>query len=171
MKLMGACLLVISGAAAGMKHVYEMQQRLRILEEIRKALLFMRSEIQHAATPMPELLAGLERQMDGLVSACLGDVGRGLRQCEEENASLIWNTRVCRPLGQKGLLPADVRWLEQMEALFSVRDRAMQLGSVDLYLEQLALRISEARAKLEQNRNVSYCVGTMGGVLLALVLY
>ena len=49
-------------------------------------------------------------------------------------------------------------------------DREMQVGAIDLYLEQLKLNIRKMQEELPEKRRILNCLGVMGGIFVAVVL-
>ena len=49
-------------------------------------------------------------------------------------------------------------------------DEQMQLGTIDLYLEQLSFVIEKAREELVMKKRLCNCLGVMGGIFLVIIL-
>ena len=68
------------------------------------------------------------------------------------------------------LLSKDINRLADFGANLGYLDKEMQLGSIDLYLEELEGEMKEAEGKAEKNSKLYRIMGMAVGVLILLII-
>ncbi|MFR7992357.1 MAG: stage III sporulation protein AB [Lachnospiraceae bacterium] len=172
LKIFGALLICVSSTLIGVELVREMRQRVQVLKEIKKMLLLIRGEIQFAATSLTDLFLEMGGKMEHPLDELACQVGRKLSEQDGASFAQVWEAEFCDGLRKQvtALTKEDIQCLEGIGELSGTPDRAMQLGTIDLYLERLEPRIQEAADAVISKAKMYHCVGAMCGVLLVLLL-
>ena len=155
---LGVALLALAGALAGVEKQAQLRRKLKCLEELCAALGRMAGELRELQTPMPQLLARLERcRFFLLVSAGFG--GEPLEQLWRRAAQL-------QPIPE-----ADRETLGELGGVIGRCDAPRQAAEI----EQTRRRLAESAAALEQElrqRGRHYPgLGAALGAMLAVILY
>ncbi len=173
LKIFGALLICVSSTLIGVELVREMRQRVQALKEIKKMLLLIRGEIQFAATGLTDLFLEMGGKMEHPLDELACQVGRKLSEQDGTSFAQVWEAEFCDGLRKQvtALTKEDIQCLEGIGELSGTPDRAMQLGTIDLYLERLEPRIQEAADAGDfRKQKCIIASGAMCGVLLVLLL-
>lgn len=169
--LKGAGILMVMAActALGFCISLELDCRLGSLKEIQRMMEMLRGEIQYGSTPLQEAFLLMADQMSSPFSSYLRKIagemekrdGRSLGVILEENGSMLKEGT--------GLLPSDIKRLVRAGGRLGYLDRAMQLKTLDMYLEELAGIYGLAREEYQGKGKMYRCLGFMGGLFFAVI--
>jgi len=82
----------------------------------------------------------------------------------------LWQHALERYFSDTHLDKRNLELLKNMGTNMGYLDREMQVGAIDLYLEQLKLNIRKMQEELPEKRRILNCLGVMGGIFVAVVL-
>lgn len=82
----------------------------------------------------------------------------------------MWSNTIEEYLRDTYLKKTDLEHLKEIGLHMGYMDEEMQIGTINLYLEQLELEIQKMRAGIAVQRRLCNCLGVMGGIFLAIVL-
>lgn len=169
-KFIGCILIVLAGSGMGYFKGVELQQHLSEIEEIRQLFLMLRSEIKYIKAPLGEAFYQIGRRMDGIYAKWLTGLAEKL---EEKSGAIfinLWNESIDTYLKGTCLKKEDLKQLKEMGTRMGYLDGEMQIGTIDLFLEQLEVEIQMLRQNINERRRLCNCLGVMGGIFLAIVL-
>ena len=95
------------------------------------------------------------------------------RQIEEKAGATffqLWTESIDQCLIKSQLKSKDKEELKAIGMQMGYLDEQMQLGTIDLYLEQLSFVIEKAREELVMKKRLCNCLGVMGGIFLVIIL-
>ncbi len=170
LKILGALLLCLSGSAYGFCLAGELKDKVRLLEELNRCLLVVRGEIRFANASLPEAFGTIKHRVGAPFGELFGKVGDTLLETPDMLLSDVWEKQVRQQFEKSVFSKEELDWLCAICGQLGYLDREMQLNTIQMIMEQLALREKEARAKLADNAKVYRCIGTMCGILVALLL-
>ena len=82
----------------------------------------------------------------------------------------MWTESIDRCLIKSQLKNKDKEELKAIGKQMGYLDEQMQLGTIDLYLEQLSFVIQKTREELVMKKRLCNCLGVMGGIFLVIIL-
>ena len=82
----------------------------------------------------------------------------------------LWTESIDRCLIKSQLKNKDKEELKAIGMQMGYLDEQMQLGTIDLYLEQLSFVIQKTREELVMKKRLCNCLGVMGGIFLVIIL-
>lgn len=82
----------------------------------------------------------------------------------------MWTESIDRCLIKSQLKNKDKEELKAIGMQMGYLDEQMQLGTIDLYLEQLSFVIQKTREELVMKKRLCNCLGVMGGIFLVIIL-
>lgn len=170
LKIVGAILLCLSGSAFGFCLAGELKDKVSLWEELNRCLLIMRGEIRFANASLPEAFQALEHRVEGPFGKLFGSVGNTLMEQPDRLLSEVWEEQAEKQLAKSVFTKEEMDWLCALGGQLGYLDREMQLNTLQMMMEQLELRNRDARTKLADNAKVYRCIGTMCGILVALLL-
>ena len=134
LKLLGAALIMAGAGWCGLGAVGRLRRRVRTLEALRSALVWLEEELTFRLSPLPELLERLGRERPDPVGPFFQDVLTGLRRDPEEGLRQSWRQAMVRRL--------DILTEEERQILIEV---GQTLGRFDAKAQGQALRQAARR--------------------------
>lgn len=149
-KWIGSLLIIAAGAGMGWLKGADLQKRLTAMQSLRQIFLMLRSEIQYTKAPLGEAFWRIGRRTDGIYGAWLKKLAERLGQHSETSFRNIWIHTAEESLTESGLSQEDVEYLKAAGEQMGYLDERMQLGTIDLFLEQLESEIREQRRTIAE---------------------
>ena len=169
-KIVGAVLILMASGGIGVAKGLDIQNYLKELEQLKQVFWILRREIQYTKTPFPEAFSRIGRRAGGV----LGEWMLFLAEQLEERAGVtffqLWTASIDHCFKKSKLKQKDREMLKEMGMQMGYLDEKMQLGTIDLYLEQLDFVIQKTRAETATKKRLCNCLGVMGGIFLVIIL-
>ena len=164
----GGLLVAGCGLWLGLQRTVWYTRRVEALQEILEALSLMEWELKDRDTPLPELMARLERGTRGTLRCFFQDCGSQFSELGAHTFEEIWSGAAERtqfPLsGEEQML---FRGLGQVLGRY---DQESQRHAIAQSRAQLAARLEEAREERDRQGRLSGVVGGAVGLLTVLLL-
>lgn len=171
LKICGIVLILLSSAGIGFNASSIMRLRLDELNELKKMILMLRGEIKYTRTPLGEAFAVIARRTNGIYSEFFKNTSAELAKLNGKSLSEIWQEQFkCEMMIKSHLSDKDQRWLLQLAEGLGYLDKEMQLGTIELYVEQLDAMILEGAKNFEKNSKLCKALGISAGLFLAIIL-
>lgn len=151
-KMLGGCLLAVTGYEIGRQRVYVHQLRLNILQELERMLLLIRDEIYYRATTLEEI-----RQ----VLIGIGD----FKVLQLENCAELQNLQL-----PQELTPAQRVGMEQAFRTLGQRTSQESAEQLDYYRSLCLEFIAQEKLQLCSAKQLYRQLGICAGLVLALLL-
>ena len=148
--------------------------RIRLLRELNQAIQLLYGEIEYAATDMVEILWLLGERGE-YFRPFFGQVARSLEERNGEPLYHIWEREADR-LSRTGenrlaFTREDIRFLKGLGKNLGNVDRATQLHTLGSFQRQLEGMIAQAEESCRGQAKICRVVGTVGGLLTAVLLF
>lgn len=169
-KIVGAILVIFSSSAMGLYLSNELKTRIVDLKELKKILLLLRGDIQYANTPLPEAVQALSRRHDGKFKGFLENISQRLLKLRGESFGVIWKEGVEKDLTHTSFSKEDYALLNQLGENLGYLDKNMQIGTLDLYLEQIEETINSLSQSVKDKTYLYNSLGIMGGIFITIIL-
>lgn len=170
LKIMGSLLVTCSCGALGLWKAGQWKEHLRMLEQLRKMIVLLRSEILYAHTPLGEAFGHVGKKAEGVLADLFLAVEERIGQQQGELFYIIWREEVEKR--KKELLLSD-RERQELTAFgehLGYLDLEMQEHTVALYLEQLEMSIRFYREHEREQSRLYASLGIMGGLFLSIMM-
>lgn len=171
LKTIGAALVVLTGSIAGMQLAGFYARRPRELKSMMAALLLLKTEIDYAATPLPEALNEVARRADPAVSPLFNAAASYLNKVHGSTAAEAWSKALAEAGCTLALREEDVETLRDLGAALGNSCREDQKQHISLTIERL--RTASASAETDAARYVRLYnfLGFGAGLGLVILLY
>lgn len=170
LKFAGAALVLIATTGFGITFASDLQRRIAQLRYLKKIMLMLRGEIKYAKAPLPEAFRSIGRRVKPPFSDFLKVVAEELSGLQGKTFQEVWESAVAGCLEETRLTKGDKSCLIKLGENFGYLDEDMQLGTIDLYLEQLELEIGQAEQSVESKSRVYHCLGVLGGLFAVILI-
>jgi stage III sporulation protein AB len=171
LKLTGALLVGLSGAALGFYYSLFDKYRIQELLEFKKALLILSSEIEYMRTALPEAAAHIALKTAEPVSGVFRHFSEALESNETETAYQLWAHALGRRKKGFFLAEEDFTQLNGFGKTLGYLDKEMQLNAIGLAVEYINAKVNALQANSDKNVRMYRSLGLLGGLLLAVVLW
>lgn len=169
-KLMGCILIIAAGSGFGFLKGMDLQRYLSEIQQLRQMFLMLKSEIKYTKAPLGEAFANIGRRIPGNYGRWMTELSKRLEEKSGTTFQMLWNRTIDEYVSGMSLKKEDVEKLKAMGMNMGYLDEEMQLGTIDLYLEQLNVEIQRTRESLVTKKRLCNSLGVMGGIFLAIVL-
>lgn len=170
LKMAGAAMVVAGTSGYGVWMAGNYQNRLSLLEQLRKMIFLLKGQILYANAPLPEALEAVGERTEGVLSEWMLQVSKRLAEQQGEPFCQIWREEVGRLDADAALAKTDRQSLAALGEHLGFLDCEMQERNLLLYLEQLDLVIGELRSHRQERCRLYTSLGVMSGMFLAVLL-
>lgn len=170
MKLLGAVLVIAACSGTGASAVSRLRERRRLLETIKRMVSHMKGEILYANAPLPSAFYRTGKRGEGKAAELFLAVSEELEQETGDSLGLIWQQQVELFNKTSGLNRADQEALLRFGKNLGYLDREMQEKTIQFYLEELELAITQLRQEEPDKSRLYYGIGILAGLFLTVVL-
>lgn len=170
LKMSGCILIIVSCAGIGYVKAMELQKHFADLQMLRQLFLMLRSEIKCTKAPLGEAFWHISRRMSGSYGKWLARLSKELEEKSGRTFQELWNLSIEECLCATSLSADDIGKLKAAGSQMGYLDEEMQLGTIDLFLEQLEAETGQIRENLAGQKRLCNCLGILGGLFLAVLL-
>lgn len=169
-KFIGAALIIAASAGIGYQKGIHLSRSLKEMQELRRIFLMLRSEVEYTKTPFREAFFQIGDRTSGKYQRWMFQLANRLNERTGKTFMELWKEALTGYRKETDLDRKNWELLINMGANMGYADRVMQLGAIDLYLEQLKLSIRQLQEEIPERRRIFNCLGVMGGIFVAIVL-
>ncbi len=169
-RILGLFCIVAACGGLGYRKGAELSMELRELQELRKIFLMLRSEIEYTKAPLGEAFYHIGGRTYGVYRAWLLFLAEHLEKREGQSVREIWEEAAKEKLNGLHLSKDRREVFLSIGANLGCYDREMEIGGIDLYLEQVRLAIQQMQEEIPEKRRLCRCLGVMGGIFAAVIL-
>ncbi|NPV90399.1 MAG: stage III sporulation protein AB [Firmicutes bacterium] len=169
-KLIGAAMVVAAGQMIGTGIGRQYRQRSQELRTLQSALLFLQTEIGYTATPLPEALERVARNLEFPLREVFAETAGGLRRHEGTTAGEAWAGSLEKYSGYLALKPRDLGILKNLGEALGKSGREEQEKHLLLAREQLQQEERQAESERLRYEPLYRYSGLLVGLLIVIVL-
>jgi len=170
LKIAGAVLVLISSALLGLYFAGLDSFRISDLNEWKKALLILRSQIAYAAIPLPEAMNLAAERVNAPVSYPLSVFARRLSDRDSADTYSVWTNTLQENKSGSHLKQEDWEWLNNFGKTLGFLDKSMQLNSIDLAISYIDDKTEQLAGQSEKNKKMFGSLGILCGMLTVIIL-
>lgn len=167
LKLVGAGLIVLAGAALGFSMAETYRRRPQQLRQLQFALTVLGTEIRFRQTPLPAALQAVAAATPQPLGRLFGDLAAALDRAEGRGPAWAWQQVKRQGLA---LAPEDYALLDNLMQVLGAGNIAEQGRQLDLHLEHLHQLEAEAEGSRAANEKIWRYLGVFSGLALVLIL-
>jgi stage III sporulation protein AB len=163
-KWVGSILIVISGTGMGRAKARQLKIHLEQLEEVRKCVFIIKSEMQHTRSTFETIFEEISTKQGHLAGKWLMEISQELKKQKASSFVEIWEEITKSIWGNSYLNEEEVTELQRLGKNLEYTE------CLETYLEQLEYNINQRREEYEKKMKIYQCLGITGGIFLAVVL-
>ncbi|MCM1272841.1 MAG: stage III sporulation protein AB [Clostridium sp.] len=170
-----ACILIIScSGALGVSYALSMKKRIEHLKELQRIMNYMAGEIAYRHAVLGEVFLNAASKCGAPFQMWLADLGDKLTCNESELMQEpfvgIWRKSLDYIREHTKFKESDIRIMEALGQALGYLDINTQQMSLKLEQENLQNIIKQADMELANKMKVSVVMGTLGGVMIVILL-
>lgn len=169
-KLMASLLVIGSLGCFGFYESRRLAERVKMLKELYRLTMLLRSEIQYAALPVPEAVRRLSERTQGELKCFLESVAAGLYVQSGDSLANVWRTAAQEHFEDSPLKTEDLLLLKEVGDNLGYADRRTQVGAVELCMENFRMSIKQLEESVPAKRRLYQCLGLFSGLLSVILL-
>jgi stage III sporulation protein AB len=170
LKIAGTILIILSTTGIGILSGRDLKLRLEELRYIKKIMLMLRGEIQYLKAPLGEAFFHVGARAKAPFDTFLNKIAQDIERLECESFYKIWCKYIDEELSHINLNKRDCMMLKRVGEHLGYMDRDLQMGMLDLYLEQLEEEINLSKEKMEDKIKIYNCLGISAGIFAVLLM-
>ncbi|WP_099466917.1 stage III sporulation protein AB [Konateibacter massiliensis] len=169
-KLAGSALIIFATTGIGFTAGRDLKIRLDNLRYIKKLMLMLRGEIQYLKAPLGEAFFNVGKRARAPFDLFFDRIAQEIESLECESFYAIWCKHIDEELSQIKLTKPDCQTLKRVGEHLGYMDKEMQLGMIDLYVEQLEEEIKLSKENIDEKIRVYHCLGVAAGIFAVLII-
>jgi|SRR5690625_4705202 len=171
LKLIGAMLVLVSGAMIGLYQANRLSDRPRQIRHLLRALQRLETEIGYGLTPLPEALQKMARTSPPPTRLIWEEIATQMDQTSGESTMEIWSTTTEKYWRRTCMSKAEKEVLMQLGHVVGISDRTDQLKHVQLAKEQLQAEEEEAIEERDRYSKMWRTLGVLGGAFVVILMF
>ncbi len=169
LKMIGALLTVGGASLMGFYAGNLESYRIADLQEFKKALAVLKSEIEFSRAALPECLRGVADRVSGAVADIFLRMSELLRQERMESVSHIAAKSLDGCERRLYLKPEDKEQFLSFGQTLGYLDLQMQLSSIRIFEQYINDTIARLNAAREKNQKMFGSLGVLSGLLIVVI--
>lgn len=169
LKITGCILVVLSSSLFGFYYSNKMNFRIANLEEFRKALVLLKSQMQFSAMTLPESMKLISTHTDAALSLFFKYIADRLNEKKGEGIANIWNDALESSLGKTYLSDEDIDYFKSLGNALGSLDIQLQIDSINMTTDYINSKIELLSGENQKNKKMYASLGVLGGILIAVI--
>jgi stage III sporulation protein AB len=169
-KIIGSALVILSASLIGFYYSNKENYRIADLEEFKKTLLLLKSEIEFSMTSLPEAMLILSERTSPKFSMFYETIGFRLNEKTGEGISVIWRESVDHALKKTYFAAEDFDFFRSFGDALGVMDRVLQQSSLRMMMDYIDAKTDSLYEASAKSKKMYPSLGILGGILVAVVL-
>ncbi len=171
LRILGAILIVIAGIGLGLERIQSLQNQATSMEEIRRILLLLQSEISYTKVPFAYAFEKISRKCKNPYRKWLHTMWTNLQEQEGGRLKSIWEEAVITCLPPSGLRKKEIETLQELGADLGLLDGQMQQQVLTVFLRDWQTELEKKKKVMAEQSRLCFCVGCMGSLMLLILLW
>lgn len=171
LRILGGLLIVVAGIGLGLERIRSLRNHVSSMEEIRRILLLLQSEISYAKVPFSYAFEKLSRKCKEPYRTWLHTMQENLKEQEGVRMRSIWEEAAESCLPPSGLHKKEMEKLQGLGADLGLLDGQMQQQVLAVFLQDWQIELEKKKKLLAEQSRICFCVGCMGSLMLLLLLW
>jgi len=169
-RIAGAVFVVAGCTGMGLWLGRGIRRRVDELNEVKKTAILLRGEIRYSLAPLPEAIGRIALKAKPPLTEYLQEIYQELSAMEGKSFSEIWTRNTENFLSGSYLKPEDLNIIIDLGTKLGYLDKEMQLGAIDLFLDQLGQIIDEQVRVMPAKQKIYNYLGVLCGALIVILL-
>lgn len=170
LKIAGSILIIVASTGIGFTSGRDLKVRLDNLRYIKKLMLMLKGEIKYLKAPLGEAFFNVGKRAKAPFDLFFHKIATEIDSLACESFYDIWCKYIDEELTKIKLNKKDCLTLKRVGEHLGYMDKEMQLGMIDLYVEQLEEEIKISKESIDEKIRVYNCLGVTVGIFAVLIM-
>lgn len=171
MKVLGMLLIITAGTALGNSAGNDLRKRYRSLMELNLLMGFLKGELCYGADPLEKVFERLSQRSESCLGVFFRRVSENMKRQENISLKEILQEEQEWCLRGSGLTEREQEQLVKICCILGQADRTTQNVTLEEYQYELHQEGNDAGEQMKQKEHMYRCLGFMGGLFFAVLLY
>lgn len=171
MKIIGSAIVLFSCTSAGIFMASKDRYRAEDLNEMKRGLMLLKSEIGYNSRPLYEALIEISERLEDTVSEIFEDSGRLLKSRKAASAAEAWERTLKDRKSRTFYTKEDIDALIAFGQALGGGDRQCQISNIEMTVEYIDMKSAELMRKHSKDSRLFKSVGVLCGILIVAVLF
>jgi len=167
-KVAGASLVICSAVMWGLYMAAKDYFRLKDLREMKRAFEILRSEIEYGMNQLDQAAINISSKCASPVNAIFINFSEGINILS--GVGEAWSEAVSKSAGGSYFSKEDLDMFNSLGKTLGYLDRNMQMNSINMQVDYIDFQIGRLEGTWEKSRKMYMSLGTLGGILIAVLL-
>jgi len=168
LKFAGAGLVMVSAIMWGLYMASKEIFRLKDLREMKRALDILASEIEYAMNQLDEAAMNISSKCAEPVKGIFENFSRNINILN--NVGQAWSQAVESCAESSYFNPPDLDMMSDFSKTLGYLDKNMQINSISMQLDYINSQIDKLEGSWEKSRKMYLSLGSLGGILIVVLL-
>lgn len=171
MKVIGIAMIIASSTLIGFKFNENAKSRIEELKTIRNIVTMLKGEIKYNNATVSEALVRMAGRTYGNFNRFLLDMSESLNGNNQKSIDRMWSEKVKSNFSTSTYLNKnDIKEFAGLGRSIGRYDVESQMKSLDMFIEEITVKIEEEGQKAKSNGKLYKCMGIMAGIFIVLVI-
>ena len=171
LRIIGALAVMVGCGGLGLYFSAREGFRVQELQEFKKALLILSSEIEYMRTPLAAACANIAQRTDLTVKNLFKGFADLITSSEGESAYQMWMTSMEGIKGKSFMAEEDLTVMEGFGKTLGYLDKEMQKNAIDYAVNYIDEKSTELLTQSSKNKRMYRSLGIIGGLLITVTLW
>lgn len=171
MKWIGCMMIIAATSLGGIKLESSTKERIWILQDLSKMLLYLSGEIRYLKTPIINAMENIAGRMENrMIREFLIGTKEELESYTGEEARVIWNRNIDRAFLKTSLRKEDIEELKKFCGSVGYLDINLQLENIDCYSRMLQEKTEGLMKESREKCKVYRTLGVLSGIFVVIIM-
>jgi len=171
LRVIGIFAVMVGSVGLGFFYAAKEQFRIQDLQEIKKALLILSSEIEYMKTPLAIACANIAKRTEHTAQKLFQTFSSLLSKSQGETAYQLWLTSLDEIKDKSFLIPEDLNIIEGFGKTLGYLDKHMQQNAINYAINYIDEKAASLQQQGEKNKRMYRSLGVICGLLITVVLW
>lgn len=170
LKILGIVFTLGASTALGLYMSSMGRFRLQDLQELKKALLILKSEIEYVSTPLPEAMLNISKRTSGPIAKILLHFSKSLKS-SDKSAYQLWISSIDAHKKETFLKSGDLDIIGSFGKTLGYLDKQMQVETIKYTTDYINTQIAQLQEDNNKSQRMYRSLGVIGGILLLVIFW
>jgi len=171
LRFAGALAVVLGCGGLGLYYAAREGFRIGELQELKKALLILSSEIEYMRAPLNVACASIAKRTEGIVSELFLYFSDALTNNRGETAYRLWAKSLSCIKGRTFLHDQDIAAADSFGKTLGYLDKLMQQNAIDYTISYIDDKVLALQTLGDKNKRMYRSLGVIAGLLITVILW
>lgn len=169
LKIAGSLLIIFSSSMFGYYYSNRDNYRIKALEDIKKALIILKSQIEFSLSPLPDAMLLISKRTSPSLALFFEYVANRLNERTGYGIDAIWQDALQTCLKKTYLESEDIDYFKSLGNTLGYLDMKLQTNGIQIMIDYIDTKCESLQEVSGKNKKLYSSLGILGGILVAVV--